>query len=80
MVKASYLGAEGPRFESWQQNLVQLSLTSEKWCGGLGNRVGAKLTVEAQEVKAENTISVGHCVIPFGKGLVPHCSVVRMGL
>ena len=50
------------------------------WRGGHGNRVGAKLTVEAQVVKAETTISVGHCIIPFGKGLVPHCSVVRMGL
>ena len=43
-------------------------------------RVGAKLTVKAQLVIAENTISVGHCVIPLSKGLVPHCSVVRWGL
>ena len=48
--------------------------------GGHGNRVGAKLTVEARLVIAENTISVGHCVIPLSKGLVPHCSVVPMGL
>ena len=80
MVKASDLGAGGPRFEPWQQHLVQLSLPSERWRGGHGNQVGAKLTVEAQVVKAENTISVGHCVVPLGKGLVPHCSVVRMGL
>ena len=39
-----------------------------------------KLSVEAQLVIAENTISVGQCVIPLSKGLVPHCSVVRMGL
>ena len=52
----------------------------ERWRGGYGNRVGAKLIVEAQVVKAESTISVGHCVIPVGKGLVPNCSVVRMGL
>ena len=55
-------------------------IPSERWRDGHGNRVGAKLTVEAQVVKAENTISVGHCVIPLGKGLVPHCSVVWMGL
>ena len=39
----------------------------------LGNRVGAKLNVEAQEMKAENMIpvaSVGQCVISLGKGLV----------
>ena len=29
---------------------------------------------------AENMISVGQCVIPLGKGLVHHCSVVWMGL
>ena len=50
------------------------------WRGGHGNRVGAKLTVGAQVVKAENMIYVGHCVIPLGKGLVPQCSVIRMGL
>ena len=27
-----------------------------------------KLIVEAQDVKAENMISVGHCIIPLGKG------------
>ena len=53
---------------------------SERWRSGHGNRVGANISVEAQVVKAENTISVGHCVIPLGKGLVPHCSVVRMRL
>ena len=53
MVKASDLGAEGPRFKPWQQHLVQLSLPSERWRGGHGNRVGAKLNVEAQVVKAE---------------------------
>ena len=57
VVKASDLGAEGPRFQPWQQHLV-----------------------EAQVVKAEDTISVGHCVIPLDKGLVLHCSVVWMGL
>ena len=51
VVKTSDLGAEGPRFEPWQQHLV--SLPSERWRGGHGNRVGAKLTVEAQVVKAE---------------------------
>ena len=44
------------------------------------NRVSAKLTVEAQLVIAENTISVGHCVIPSSKGLVPHCSVVMRSI
>ena len=32
------------------------------------DRVGARLTVEAKEVKVENTISDGHCLIPFYKG------------
>ena len=51
-------------------------LVSQRWCGGHGKRVGAKLTIEAQLVIAENMISVGHCVITLSKGLVPHCSVV----
>ena len=80
VVKASDLGAECPRFKPWQRHLVQLSLPSERWRGGHGNRVGTKLSVETQVVKAENTIFVGHCVIPLGKGIVPHCSVVWMGL
>ena len=33
----------------------------------------------AQLVIAENMISIGHCVIPLGKELVHHCSVVQMG-
>ena len=74
VVKASGLGAEGPRFDPWQQHLVQLSISSKRWRGGHGKRGGTKVVVEAQKVKAENTISVGHCVIPLGKGLVPHCS------
>ena len=37
---------------------MQLTYPSERWLGGHGNRVGAKLTVEAQLVEAENTISV----------------------
>ena len=80
MVKASDMGTEGPRFEPWQQHLVKLSSSSERWRGSHGNRIGVKLTMEAQEVKAENTISVGHCVIILGKEIVPDCSVVRMGL
>ena len=39
-----------------------------------------KLTVVAQEVTAENIISVGRCVIPLSKGFVPHCSVIRVGI
>ena len=31
-----------------------------------------KLTLEAQVVKAECMISVGHCVIPLSKDLVSH--------
>ena len=42
--------------------------------------IGAKLTMGAQLMIAENTISVGHCVIPLSKGLVPNCSVLQMGL
>ena len=30
VVKASALGAEGPRFEPWQQHLMQLSKPSER--------------------------------------------------
>ena len=63
MVKASDWGTEGPRFDPWQQHLVQLSYPSERWRCGIGNRVGAKLNAEAQEVKAESKISVGHRVI-----------------
>ena len=39
-----------------------------RWRDGHGNRVDAKLTVEAQLVIAENTISVGHSVIPLKQG------------
>ena len=35
-----------------------------------------KLIVEAKEVKAENTISVGHCAMPFGKGLEHHIMII----
>ena len=38
------------------------------------NGVGAKHTVDAQFVIAENMISVGHWVIPSSRGLLPHCS------
>ena len=69
MVNTSDLDAEGPWFDPWQQLLVQLSRDDHD------NRVGAKLTVEAQLVIAEN-MSVVHCVIPLGKGLVPNCSIV----
>ena len=58
----------------------QLSEPSERLRSGHGSRVGAKLTVKAQFVIKENTISVGHCIIPLSEGLVPHCSVVWMGL
>ena len=75
----SDLGAEGPRFEPWQRHLVQLSYLLRGGAVAMVTELALKLTVEAQVVKAENTISVGHCVIPLGKGLVPHCSVVRMG-
>ena len=57
---------------------MQLSLPSERLRGGQCNQVGAKLTVEAQLVIAENTISVGQCVIPLSKGFVSHSSVVWM--
>ena len=63
MVKASDLGTEGPRFDPRQQSLVQLSKTSKRWRSSHGNRVAAKLIIEAQEMKAENTIFAGHCVI-----------------
>ena len=49
--------------------LMQLSQPFERWRGGHGNRVGTKITIEAQKVIAENTISVEHCVIPLRKGL-----------
>ena len=80
MVKASDLDAEGPRFEPWQRHLVQLSYLLRGGAVAMVTELALKLIVEAQVVKVENTISVGHCVIPLGKGLVPHCSVVRMGL
>ena len=57
--------AVGIQFDLRQQLFVQLSQHTERWRGGHGNQVGAKLTVEAQLVIAENTVSVGHCVIPL---------------
>ena len=73
--------AECLRHLTWVQKVPGSSPEpSERWRGGHGNWVDAKLTVETQEVKAENAISGGRCVIPLGKGLVPNCSVVRMGL
>ena len=50
------------------------------WCGGHGYQIGAKLTVKAPLVIAENTISVGHCVISLTKELVPQISVIRKRL
>ena len=43
-------------------------------------KLALKLTVETHVEKSEKMISVTQCVIPLGKGLVSHCSVVPMGL
>ena len=34
VVKASYLGLQGPRFDPWQQHLVQMLEPSKRWRGG----------------------------------------------
>ena len=34
VVKASYLGLKGPRFDPWQQHLVQMLEPSKRWRGG----------------------------------------------
>ena len=61
-----------------ETKLIIRKVSTERWRGGHGNRVGAKLTAEAQKMNTENTISISHCVIPLGKGFLPPCSVVSM--
>ena len=39
-------------------------------------RFGHLDEILAQNAKTENKISVGHCLIPLGMGLMPHYSVV----
>ena len=56
VVNASALGVEVTRFDP-VNNVWRSWEVAQR-------REGAELTVEAQEVKSENTISVGHCVIP----------------
>ena len=70
MVKSPDFGAAGTRFDPRQQHLLSCHNLLR---GGAVTMVtdSLKLTVETQEVKADYKISVGHCVIPFGKGLLP---------
>ena len=67
------MGAEGPRFDPRQQPLV---------CTCLNLLRGDVILVGANSggTVGDNTISVSFCIIPLGTGLVPLCSVVRVGL